>query len=416
MLSLDATRFKQALTNATADVGTAGSQMGKTLHRSFGAQNIAKGILMGIGLGSVEKAVDHIARLWTGMTDDLEKSYKKIADSSDASTERTIDNMRKMASEEVKYQLLLKERAKLTDRPGESFQAQGPGLLESMARAAGAFPQNPLSLALAEYADRLAAVRKEENEVGLFNAREDDKAKAERVASEIAEADKKRAEAWIKLSEDRDSKEKNLNETLQENSRKEMDLEGEIADLKAEQLRLSDEVITDYDKWLERAIEIAKVEGRITDLKKKQADEAEKAAQKHMDLMDKLESAKAAVADARAGYATNLRDRSGSTLAEVASGAVGSQTSKAAARDIMRLESRAKRIRGMKEYRDASGNLVDSGMVADEMINKADAFREGLGMLTSAEKNPMAAAATSLKNSETHLKEIRDELKSEKIK
>ena len=59
-LGLDTTDFQRGLTKTTADVGKAGADMGKKLNRAFGAGDVFKGLLQGLGIGSVQQITDMI--------------------------------------------------------------------------------------------------------------------------------------------------------------------------------------------------------------------------------------------------------------------------------------------------------------------------------------------------------------------
>lgn len=61
-LSLDTTAFERALTRTSASVGAAATGMNQKLKRAFGAGDAFKGLLMGLGVGSVSAIADAIQR------------------------------------------------------------------------------------------------------------------------------------------------------------------------------------------------------------------------------------------------------------------------------------------------------------------------------------------------------------------
>ncbi len=78
-LGLDTTPFSRALTKTQADVGRAAQDMGKKLQRSFGAGDLFKGLLQGIGIGSVQGVVDTITSSFRTGADDAERMNNESA-------------------------------------------------------------------------------------------------------------------------------------------------------------------------------------------------------------------------------------------------------------------------------------------------------------------------------------------------
>jgi hypothetical protein len=78
-LGLDTTPFSRALTKTQADVGRAAQDMGKKLQRSFGAGDLFKGLLQGIGIGSVQGIVDTITSGFRRGADDAERMNNESA-------------------------------------------------------------------------------------------------------------------------------------------------------------------------------------------------------------------------------------------------------------------------------------------------------------------------------------------------
>lgn len=72
-LGLDTTPFSRGLTKAQADVGKAAADMGGKLRRAFGAGDVFRGLLQGIGIGSVQGIVDTITSTFRKGADDAER-------------------------------------------------------------------------------------------------------------------------------------------------------------------------------------------------------------------------------------------------------------------------------------------------------------------------------------------------------
>jgi hypothetical protein len=72
-LGLDTTPFSRGLTKAQADVGKAATDMGGKLRRAFGAGDVFRGLLQGIGIGSVQGIVDTITSTFRRGAEDAER-------------------------------------------------------------------------------------------------------------------------------------------------------------------------------------------------------------------------------------------------------------------------------------------------------------------------------------------------------
>ena len=78
-LGLDTTPFSRALTKTQADVGRAAQDMGKKLQRSFGAGDLFKGLLQGIGIGSVQAIIDTVTAPFRRGAEDAERMANESA-------------------------------------------------------------------------------------------------------------------------------------------------------------------------------------------------------------------------------------------------------------------------------------------------------------------------------------------------
>lgn len=184
---------------------------------------------------------------------------------------------------------------------------------------------------------------------------------------------------------DRFKDEKELQALKDKNARATMSAEQEIATLAERQqmLKFKESMGSASADELK---EIETIEGEIVELKKKQREEAEKADKAAKDASDKsiraaerLRDVTRDAAEAWMDLQRDKSDRTGFTLEEVARGEDGvSQTSKVRAKRILDLEKRAKRQR-------AQG--FDSA--SEATMNEAAKLREGFGLLTSSERNPL---------------------------
>ena len=79
-LGLDTTGLNAALTRATADVGRAGDDIGRKLNRAFGAGDVFKGLLQGLGIQSVQSLVDKLTEGFKEAADHAKEIEKTTAE------------------------------------------------------------------------------------------------------------------------------------------------------------------------------------------------------------------------------------------------------------------------------------------------------------------------------------------------
>jgi hypothetical protein len=393
-LGLDTSAFKAALTKTTADVGRASEDMGGKLRRAFGAGDVFKGLLQGLGIASIQSVVD---KLTSGFKDaaenakDLQKISEETADvyekifEARRSDEENLSNLRqrdlRLANEEKRIR---EGAAKLVPK---SIPLTGITLMSPT----GTTPEQ----------------EKRSREIALERAKIQQQ--SESIQRRIQTAEQGRIqklddenttyqEGMAKLAQDQDTfqrsqltNQQQLRELNKAKISEEMKLVDDIALSGDEELAIKRRIL-DLDK------EIQRVNEAITDDAKRRNEEFQTNEKKRA-------KAKADVNESEKAVSEQLRDRSGLTVAELAAGVPGtSQTTKARAREIQRLEQQARRQR-------AGGFTVE----AEASTSRALQLRSQLEPLTSGEKDPLAGAAEQLETANEHLASIDENLKATSI-
>lgn len=382
-LSLDTTPFSRALTKATADLGEAGDDMQRKLKRSFGAGDVFKGLLQGLGIGSVQAVVDKLV----GGYERAAEQAKTLAET----TARTLGLYQAIyASRRTDEQNLaanLREQARLqkqlagTTEQSEMRTMYGPGgAYQARFVTRQANPERA-----AEIAQELAQLAKDEEEI---------RGKIKKTAEDTRKEDAKRAEELQKAREELAAQEA-------ANAAKQKTLNDQIADLEEQRANLRATIALSGDEDLTKSREVAKISGKILDLEKQRADEAKRAADETERYQKRLADAQNALANSIRAADRAFEDRSAVTLQEVAAGKYQSSSQqRGRAREILRLEEKAKRQR-------AQGFEAE----AFETTSRALKMRRSMSQLGEAERDPMADAAEAIEKSEEHLAEIRASLK-----
>jgi hypothetical protein len=393
-LGLDTSAFKAALTKTTADVGRASEDMGGKLKRAFGAGDVFKGLLQGLGIASIQSVVD---KLTSGFKDaaenakDLQKISEETADvyekifEARRSDEENLSNLRqrdlRLANEEKRIR---EGAAKLVPK---SIPLTGITLMSPT----GTTPEQ----------------EKRSREIALERAKIQQQ--SESIQRRIQTAEQGRIqklddentayqEGVAKLAQDQDTfqrsqltNQQQLRELNKAKISEEMKLADDIALSGDEELAIKRRIL-DLDK------EIQRVNEAITDDAKRRNEEFQTNEKKRA-------KAKADVTESEKAVSEQLRDRSGLTVAELAAGVPGtSQTTKARAREIQRLERQARRQR-------AGGFTVE----AEASTSRALGLRQQLEPLTSSEKDPLGGATEQLEKANEHLSNIDESLKGTSI-
>lgn len=426
-LGLDTTEFSRGLTKAQADVGAAGADIGKKLNRAFGAGDVFRGLLAGLGIASVQGIVDQIARLWTGVTKELEQGYEKAIEAQERLGEANIKRMREMASLETQYQLLLVERARLEKQmqqgPKEAPASLYEGALRSVQEAMGGVPiLGQLGAVAGASADMLAQGRKGE---AAAKKLEDDA----RAGLRLLEIE---SETTAVLNEQGKAREKlaaanlELQRLQEENRQRLMSDEEKLTNLleKRQGLEVSRSLQGDEDLYYAREIE--KATGKIDDLQErisaarlrdidarrdeeKQANEEERRirseyerrAKDALDASAQIKKEEEAIADAKdrqleaqRALAEQRADRSALSIEEVASRKFGA-IDYAQAREVQRLEKQAQRQRATGFYSEA-----------ERTTERALQLRSRIPSLSASERYPMARAEDATKSAAEYTSEM----------
>lgn len=176
-LGLDTTPFSRALTKTQADVGRAAQDMEKKLQRSFGAGDLFKGLLQGIGIGSVQGIVDTITSGFRRGADDAERMNNESAAMLDifrqqqlalAGQAQRFEILKKKVSE-VNQDIKVQEKL-VSDLEANPINLISPGGREEVQRA-----KDELSRLRIEAAKADAQVK---TEIALTNRRTDEWAAA----------------------------------------------------------------------------------------------------------------------------------------------------------------------------------------------------------------------------------------------
>jgi hypothetical protein len=112
-LNADNSGFRAALKQSVADADKfAGDLTGRLSGKLFGLKDISNAIAVALGL-NFQSIADKVARVFTGISKEVEESYKKLDTLSTQVADANLKNMRATLTEEQKYQLALGERDKL---------------------------------------------------------------------------------------------------------------------------------------------------------------------------------------------------------------------------------------------------------------------------------------------------------------
>lgn len=418
-LGLDTTEFNRALTKAQVDVGAAGADMGRKLQRSFGAGDVFKGLLAGVGLASVQSVVEQIGRLWTGVTKDVEDGYERALKAQERLAEANIKRMRQMASLENQQQLLILERARLEKQIQQPAKPEPMGMGERFLRgvqsAMGGTPLLGQIGALAgSSAEELAKARAEAG--GLNKAEQD--AQAGMRLLEITEEETRLINEQGRVRERQAAASIELARLREENKMREMTDEQKLAYLQEKRADAEATIRISGDADLSLAREIERVTARILDLEEQignariraieqryaeeqaamdeerriqekyiqQAKEVLRISREYADQEDRVSEAKDKQSQAQKNLQQQKSDRSGLTIEEVASGKYGA-VNRAEAKKVMQLEQQARRQRATGFY-----------SAAEESTNRAIELRSRIPSLTASERYPMAQAEEATKS------------------
>lgn len=391
-LGLDTTGLNAALTRATADVGRAGDDIGRKLNRAFGAGDVFKGLLQGLGIQSVQSLVDKLTEGFKEAADHAKEIEKTTAETATiyerifAARRTDQQNLDKARERDAR---LAREAAAIQEEAAKPIETttMGPNFQVRTTIAAGKLTQ--------EQEQRLFEIAKERATV---------MEEIEKLTRAVAKADEQHSQqlqrdtdAYAKAQADLDRQRRDFEreqmsneDALREAVKDKIELEASLAD----DIAISDE------EQIERKKRILELDRQIQRTQEKIVDDNIKAAEAQVKNEKALKDAQNRVTEGRAALRDARLDRSGFTVSELAQGGRGiTQSTKATAREILRLENQARRQR-------AQGFEVS----AEKSMERAEKLRSGLGLLTAAERNPLGAQLKVLKDSEKHLKDIKASL------
>jgi len=393
-LGLDTSAFKAALTKTTADVGRASEDMGGKLKRAFGAGDVFKGLLQGLGIASIQAVVD---KLTSGFKDaaenakDLQKISEETADVYEKIFEARRTDEQNLSALRQKDLRLANEEKRIREAAAVKVPVNIPLVGFAGMRPIGATPEQ----------------EKRSREIALERAKIQQQSEAIQRRIQTAEEGRMQKlddentayqEGMAKLAQDQD--------TFQRGQLTNQQQLRELNKAKiSEEMKLADDIALSGDEELAIKRRILEIDKEIQRVNEAITDDAKKRNEESQTNEKKRAKAKADVNESERALSQQRRDRSGLTVAELAAGVPGtSQTTKAKAREIQRLEQQARRQR-------AGGFTVE----AEASTSRALQLRSQLEPLTSGEKDPLAGAAEQLETANEHLASIDENLKATSI-
>jgi hypothetical protein len=410
-LGLDATGFQRGLSSA---VNSAGG-LGKALNRKVGTQDAFKGLVAAFGI-SIENISEKIAEAWVGGT---RRGLEQINDLYDREAELIRESIFDRLPDDAARQKFIATEIDKTQKEiaaprktktelqggtlGADFKVRGTREVQVFTET-----QEEQELRVAKGRVRLLELQRQQNALTKKGAQETaqlDKqvegSREKRLQSELDAAGKvsyltgKQAAAEMAVEQ--------AAEGSEERKRAQIALDEVSMDLAAAKKNIEEEI----NKTKE---DNAKLDRDQTTEKKKQLDDARR-----------LRDAEEDVGETRKKYEAARGDAYKVSIQEAASGEGGvSATNRARAREILRMEDRARRIfqgqGGNSDFRDPTGNRVSAEDYAKQLQSRAEGLRESSGFLKSADSKPFEAQLQALNKAEQHLAEIKAALTQEAAK
>lgn len=181
-LGLDTTPFSRGLTKAQADVGKAAADMGGKLRRAFGAGDVFRGLLQGIGIGSVQGIVDTITSTFRTGADDAER----MANESQSMLEIMRQQQLALAGQEQKFEIRKKQVADLNRD------------IEMQKRLVADLEANPLNLITPGGREEITKAKNELSRLTIEAAKSEAQLKTE------IELTNRQTKDWAQASNDRE--------------------------------------------------------------------------------------------------------------------------------------------------------------------------------------------------------------------
>ena len=391
-LGLDTTGLNAALTKATADVGRAGDDIGRKLNRAFGAGDVFRGLLQGLGIQSVQSLVDKLTEGFKEAADhakDIEKTTAETASiyerifAARRTDEQNLTKARETDARLARDAAAIQEAAAKpveTTTLGANFQVRTTVAVGKMTK---------------EQEKRIFEIAKERALV---------MEEIEKLTRAVAKADEQHSQQLERDTQSFAKAQQELDRSRRDFEREQMDNQDALREAVMERIdleaSLADDIVRSDEDQIERKKRILDLDRQIQRTQEKIVEDNIRAAEAQIKNAKALRDAQNRVTEGRASLRDARLDRSGFTVSELAQGGKGiTQSTKATAREILRLENQARRQRA--EGFDGS---------AEKSMERAEKLRSGLGLLTAAERNPLGAQLKVLKDSEKHLKDIKASL------
>lgn len=399
-LGLDTTGLNTALTRATADVGRAGDDIGRKLNRAFGAGDVFKGLLQGLGIQSVSSLVDKLTEGFKEAADHAQQIEKTTAETA-AIYERIFaarrtdqQNLDKAREKDVRLAQEAEEIRTRAATPTPELTMSGPFTVRQTGRMTPGVMTQEMEQRLFEITKERAAVMDE----------------IEKLTRSVAKADEQHAQQLQKDTDAYAKAQADLDRQRRDFEREQMDNEQALKEAVMERIdleaSLADDIAMSDEDQIERKKRILDLDKQIQRTQEKIVEDNIRAAEAQIKNEKALRDAQKRVTEGKAALQEAKLDRSAFTVAELAAGGKGiTSQAKGRAREILRLEEQARRQR-------ASGFTE----AAKASTSRALDLRRDFSLLTSAERQPLAAQLKAIQDSEAHLKEIKDSLKPSAIR
>lgn len=181
-LTADNSQFRSVMNETERVADRAGKSIFKKLDLRFAMMSVATAI----GL-NIQSIAENMARYITGVSKELEEVYKRIDALTTSVADKTIASMRKQATEETKYQLLLLERERILRRMAEPAPdpAKPPAWMSLLKLVPGLGGALSVGVRALEIAAETGAAKNLENKELM-------KGRLTEVVDEIAAVEKKR--------------------------------------------------------------------------------------------------------------------------------------------------------------------------------------------------------------------------------
>lgn len=399
-LGLDASAFTRGIARVQQETGG----LDKALKRKIGGDDAFKSLVAGLGI-SIENIAERIAEAWVGGTRRGLEEIKQLYDQEGTLIERNI--FERLPDEKAQAAYINREIDKVTkelNRPREMEDKKtvvvtgiggvslAPGFKE---------PQEDYEMRMAKARVRLAELQAVQ--IGQEKKTKEENKKLDEDVAKIGEARTMRElDASMKVARLTDQQwaaERAVDAAAEGTVEKKKAIIA-LEEISLKLLAAEREQLQDYNEALE-----------ARDRKKREDESREK---RIGGLKSALGQAQDQVASAQQVLKTGKQDALSLTIQDAAAGK-GTQTMKAKAKEILRIEDQARRVNlsGATEMRDYQGRPMTPQQYAARLQSRAEDLRAKAGFLQSSDQRPFAAAEKALEEANKHLDSIRAALTAE---